>query len=153
MTRAAGTTSSILRTGMVSMVALATLAVPGLVGLSARPAGAATRPLTVVAVGDSYGSGEGAMGSGWTNAGCHVSSLAGPANAAGLLNAVRSTSFTSLACTGATTANLIGTSATTTTPASGGQLGSLPSGRIDALTMSIGGNDIGFAGIVAACMS
>ncbi|HEX2383472.1 MAG TPA: hypothetical protein VHI95_12595 [Acidimicrobiales bacterium] len=143
MTRATHTMKSILRTAVVFVVSVATLAVAALVGLPARPAAAAATPLTVVAVGDSYASGEGAMGAGWTNAACHRSSLAGPANAAGLLNGVRSTSFTSLACTGATTASLIG---------SGGQLSALPSGPIDALTMSIGGNDIGFAGIVSTCM-
>jgi hypothetical protein len=139
----AHTIQSKLRAAVVFVVAVATLAVAGLVGLPARPAAAAARPLTVVAVGDSYASGEGAIGSGWTNAACHVSSLAGPANAAGLLNTVRATSFTSLACSGSTTANLLGT---------GGQLSRIPSGRVDALTMSIGGNDIGFAGIVSTCM-
>ncbi len=131
-----------VRAAVVFAVSVATLAVAALVGLPARPAAAAAKPLTVVAVGDSYASGEGAIGSGWTDTvGCHRSSLAAAANAAGLLNAVRTTSFTSLACTGATTAGV-------TT-----QLGSLPKGTIDALTMSVGGNDIGFAGIVATCMS
>jgi hypothetical protein len=64
---------------------------------------------------------------------------------------VRATSFTSLACTGATAT---GTNPTRDLP---GQINAVktafPIGsRVDALTMSIGGNDIGFAGIVTACM-
>ena len=141
MTRTAHTMSSILRSAVVFVVSVSTLTVAALVGLPARPAAAAAKPLTVVAVGDSYASGEGAIGSGWTDPVCHLSSLAAPANAAGLLNAVRTTSFSSFACSGATTATV----AT--------QLTSLPSTPIDALTMSVGGNDIGFAGIVTTCMS
>ena len=140
MTGIARMAGPIVRRAVVAVVSTASVAAAGLAGLPARPAGAATQPLTVVAVGDSYASGEGAIGSGWTDASCHVSSLAGPANAASLLNAVRTTSFTSLACSGATTTGLAG------------QLSSLGSGPIDALTVSIGGNDIGFAGIVTACM-
>jgi lysophospholipase L1-like esterase len=112
-------------------------------GYLATPGRAAVRPLTVVAVGDSYASGEGAIGSGWLNAACHRSALAGPQDAAARLNALRSTSFTSFACSGAATSALLGP---------GGQLSMLPSGRIDALTISIGGNDIGFAGIVTTCV-
>jgi hypothetical protein len=145
--------SSVLRAAVVFAVGVATVAAAALVALPARPAAAAARPLTVVAVGDSYASGEGAIGSGWTDTvGCHRSSLAAPANAAGLLNAARTTSFASFACTGATAT---GTSPIRDLP---GQLSSVkaafPIGtsRIDALTMSIGGNDIGFAGIVSSCM-
>jgi hypothetical protein len=115
------------------MCVLALVALP-----SADPASAATRPLTVVAVGDSYASGEGAIGDGWDDADCHRSLLAGPRNGALRLNAHRSTSFTSFACSGATTSSLTGP---------GGQLSMLPSGRIDALTVSIG-NDIGVGAVV-----
>jgi lysophospholipase L1-like esterase len=118
-----------------------TLALAVAVGLVSAPAApAATTPLSLVAAGDSYASGEGAIGSGWTNAGCHRSSLAGPQDAAGRISALRSNSFVSLACSGATTGSILG------------QLGSLPSGRIDALSISMGGNDIGFAGIVTTCI-
>jgi GDSL-like Lipase/Acylhydrolase family len=101
----------------------------------------ATRPLTAVAIGDSYASGEGAIGGGWLNAACHRSALAGPQDAAARLSTLRPTSFSSFACSGATTAAITG------------QLGALPGGRIDALTISMGGNDIGFAGIVMSCMA
>jgi lysophospholipase L1-like esterase len=117
------------------------------VGLGS-PAGAAVRPLTIVAVGDSYASGEGARGGitvPWLNAACHRSALAGPQDAAGRFDALpgRSpTSFTSAACSGATTANIIG------------QLNSVsgPRTAIDAVTISIGGNDVGFAPLVLACV-
>jgi hypothetical protein len=123
------------------------------------PAGAATRTLRVIAVGDSYASGEGAIGSGWTNAFCHRSSLAAPQNAAGQLATLRPVSFSSLACSGSITGSAIGAGATApsgpkTLLGGSGQLAGvgLPGERIDGLTMSIGGNDLGFAGIVAACM-
>jgi lysophospholipase L1-like esterase len=97
--------------------------------------------MTVVAVGDSYASGEGAIGSGWINAACERSSLAGPQDAAGRLGSRRPVAFTSLACFGANTSGVLA------------QLSSLPPGNIDALTMSVGGNDIGFTSIVMNCMS
>jgi lysophospholipase L1-like esterase len=101
---------------------------------------AAATPLTVVAAGDSYASGEGAIGAGWLNVACHRSALAGPQDASVRLSALRPTSFTSFACSGATTSGVLG------------QLGALPGGPIDALTISMGGNDIGFAGIVTSCV-
>jgi lysophospholipase L1-like esterase len=135
--------SAVRRRVVAAAVAFA-LSIAGLGMAASDPAHAAARPLTVVAVGDSYASGEGAIGADWLNAGCHRSGLAGPQDASARLDAVRSTSFTSFACSGATTAGLLG---------SGGQLSMLPPGRIDALTISIGGNDIGFAGLVTACIT
>ena len=70
--------------------------------LMATPAHAAVTPLTIVAVGDSYASGEGAMGLGWLNAACHRSGLAGPQKAAANLTAIVSGTFTSFACSGST---------------------------------------------------
>jgi hypothetical protein len=123
------------------MVIAAALALSAF-GLAAPgPAEAAVQPLTVVASGDSYASGEGAIGSRWVNANCHRSLLAGPRNAADRLDMLRSTSFRSFACSGATTSGLVG------------QLSTLPSGRIDALTVSIGGNDLRFAPIVRDCIT
>jgi hypothetical protein len=106
-------------------------------------------PLKIVAVGDSYASGEGAIdlgGAGWLNAACHRSALAGPRNAALRLNEFQPTSFESFACSGATTSSLLGPD--------GGQLGRLapPPAMIDGLTISIGGNDLGFSGIVRTCL-
>jgi PASTA domain len=60
-------------------------------------AAAAAPALHIVAVGDSYASGEGAIGAGWASATCHRSSLAGPQDAAARLDTLRPTTFTSLA--------------------------------------------------------
>jgi hypothetical protein len=98
-------------------------------------------PLRIVAVGDSYASGEGAPGPAWIDSSCHRSPIAGPQDAAARLN-VFPQSFMSFACSGARTSSLL---------APGGQLSQLPVGPIDALTISIGGNDIGFADIVRTC--
>src|SRR4051812_25261257 len=57
------------------------LAVTALV-FAAPAAGAATASLSLAAAGDSYASGEGAIGRAWIDAGCHRSSLAGPEDAA-----------------------------------------------------------------------
>jgi lysophospholipase L1-like esterase len=109
----------------------------------ATPSHALVAPLRIVAVGDSYASGEGAPGAAWIDSSCHRSAIAGPQDAAARLN-VFPQSFMSFACSGATTSSLL---------ASGGQLSQLPVGPIDALTISIGGNDIGFAGIVRTCVN
>lgn len=99
--------------------------------------------MRVVAVGDSYASGEGAMGAGgWVNTACHLSRLAAPADAANQLNAYRPTSFESYACSGANSTAVIA------------QLTGIPAtGPVHGLTMSVGGNDIGFAGIITGCLS
>jgi hypothetical protein len=115
------------------------LGATGVVGL-AVPASAAAPPMTVIAVGDSYASGEGAIGPGWINPTCHESPLAAPRDAANQLNAFRPTSFISFACTAATTSVVRG------------QLASIPLGPVEALTMSVGGNDIGFGSIITTCL-
>jgi hypothetical protein len=116
------------------------LAVAGLA--VATPARAAAPVMNIWAVGDSYASGQGAMHPqyGWDSPSCYRSRLAGPQDAANQLSQWRPTTFMSLACSGATTAGVMS------------QLGGLPSGPIHALTMSVGGNDIGFASIVGACL-
>jgi lysophospholipase L1-like esterase len=125
-------------------IALTAVAVSASTIVSTQPADAVERPLNIVAVGDSYASGEGAMGGGWQNTACHRSALAGPSQAADRLIALRpGTTFASAACSGATTANIVG------------QLNSVaPSGTaVDALTISIGGNNVGFAPLVLACLN
>jgi hypothetical protein len=126
---------------------------------SAPPAAAATTPLRVFAVGDSYASGEGAIGGGWTNAFCHRSPLAGPEDASVRLGALRPVVFTSLACTGSVTGSGIGAGILPGTAAKSllGAIGQLagvgaPGERVDALSLSIGGNDLGFASLVTSCM-
>jgi endonuclease YncB( thermonuclease family) len=121
-----------------TLIALAAV----VLALGAVPAArAGSQPLMTVAAGDSYASGEGAIGANWTNAACHRSNLAGPRNAAGRLAVLRVTGFLSVACSGATSSTVLG------------QLGALPAGRIDALSISMGGNDIGFASVVGACIA
>ncbi|HEY6310969.1 MAG TPA: hypothetical protein VIY52_09200 [Streptosporangiaceae bacterium] len=137
-----------------------TIIIPGLAALAtviplfAVPAAAAISPapLNIVAVGDSYASGEGDIGSGWINASCERSAGAAPQRAAEQLNGVRPATFTSFACLngviegGTPAENLLG---------AGGQLSQVdPSGTtpVDALTISVGGNDIGFTSILTACM-
>ncbi len=128
--------------GIRAAVALSfVLSVVGCALFAPGAAHAAVRPLTIAAVGDSYASGEGAMGGAWLNAACHRSALAAPEDAARRLDSLAG--FSSFACSGATTSSLLGPT---------GQLAMLPSGPIDALTISIGGNDLGFAGIVTSCM-
>ncbi len=139
-------------------LALATLAT-GALALPLRhagPAGATVAPLTVVSVGDSFASGEGAIGGGWLpdgGNGCHRSPIGGHQLAA---NRFTGAVFTPLACSGAETGapgkplpdaahRLLGP---------GGQLSlavPTPGTAVDALTLSIGGNDLDFANVVASC--
>jgi hypothetical protein len=120
-------------------------------------------PITIVSIGDSYASGEGApdtdaSGNLWLGdnadrlamTSCHRSARAAPAVASRLVAAVRPIVFHSFACSGHTMASL---------SASNGQIAIL--GRvlrsegitsIDALIVSAGGNDIGFAVIVGGCL-
>lgn len=137
-----------------------TIIIPGLAALAtiiplfAGPASAAISPapLNIVAVGDSYASGDGDIGSGWIDAPCERSAGAAPEQAAEQLNGDRPVTFTSFACLngviegGTPAENLLGP---------GGQLSQVdPSGTspVDALTISVGGNDIGFTDILTACM-
>jgi hypothetical protein len=79
---------------------------------------------------------------------CHRSTLAAPAVATRTLAGQRPvTDFIHVACSGDTVSKLLGTS---------GQLVSaagFATGPIDALIISIGGNDIGFAKLVGACLA
>ena len=122
--------------------------------LLASPAHAAAtaQPLNVVAIGDSYASGEGDIGSGWIDSACQRSAGAASERAAGQLNGIRPVSFTSFACQGSVIDSAEGSPALL---GPNGQLSKVdPSGStpVDALTVSIGGNDIGFDKIVEACM-
>lgn len=131
-----------------------------LVGLAVLVTGqvhAQVVPINIVSIGDSYASGEGAPDQSgpfaqhpiWRGdnrdgmaSACHRSALAAPAMAAGQVAASRPATFTHMACTGAQIPNL------------GTQLSnamSQVSGPIDALVISIGGNDIGFVNVVTGC--
>jgi len=140
---------TIFTTGVLALAA-ALAATP----LRAAPAHAATtaQPLNVVAIGDSYASGEGDIGSGWIDSACQRSAGAAPEQAASKLNAIRPVGFTSFACLGSV---IDGGGGAQSLLGSGGQLSEVdPNGNdpVNALTISIGGNDIGFSTIVLACM-
>lgn len=151
-------TSRLVRT-LVASVATTVATAAALTGIATTPARAASPQLNVVAVGDSYASGEGAKGSDWIDGYCHRSALAAPQLAANMLNQVWSTQFSSVACSGSVIQNgpngaheLLNSS-----PMSWlgtyGQLASVTGPPIDALTVSIGGNDLDFGDIVLACMN
>lgn len=122
--------------------------------------------ILVVSIGDSVASGEGAPEriaagpGGWQNEQCHRSALAGPARAAAAIEAAdpRSTvTFVHLACSGATVdRGLLGSYEGVVPgpplPAQVDQLVSQVGGReVDALTISIGANDVGFSTLVQLC--
>ena len=131
------------------------------------------RNLIVVSMGDSYGSGEGnprnitawleqgGLLTGftpyWDDPACGRSANAGPARAALALEQASTTSsvtFVHVACSGATLpVGVLGPQ-----PGSGQSISQVErvrqiigDRRIDAVVLSIGGNDIGFASIFASC--
>ncbi len=120
------------------------------------------RDILVASIGDSLSSGEGVQeASGWRNANCDRSSLAGSARAARQLEDAdphSSVTFVHLACSGATgAAGLLG-------PYSGMRSGWEPpqiaylktltqQRGIDAVLMTIGINDSGFGKIATHCLS
>ncbi len=105
-------------------------------GLAILPGTASADPSTdYVALGDSYSSGTG-TGSYDLSSSCQRSSLAYPALWVAQQGAA---SFTFAACAGATTSSL-----------RSGQLGGL-SAATDLVSVTIGGNDAGFADTITAC--
>ncbi len=120
---------------------------------------AATQPLNIVSIGDSYASGEGDPGpNSWIDSYCHLSDRAAPHQAAEMLYNDRPLSFSSYACSGSVIEDTPGD--TIDPPhdprkqllGPGGQLSQIGTRPIDALTISIGGNDIHFPDILAGCM-
>src|SRR6202046_470053 len=77
-------------------VAAGVMAALTLTGVAGPSAHAASSQLNIVAIGDSYASGEGAKGPGWSDSNPHRSALAAPQEAAQQIT----TSFTSVACSG-----------------------------------------------------
>jgi lysophospholipase L1-like esterase len=102
--------------------------------LAAAPAGAST--VNYVALGDSYSSGLGAGNYG-SSGSCYVSSGAYPQLWA---NANHPASFSNATCAGATTSDVINT-----------QVNSLSSGT-NLVSITIGGNDVGFANVMTTCV-
>lgn len=118
------------------------------------------------ALGDSYASGEGARAAGepydttwWFgptgrrsgSPACHRSARAYPVRLAGTLAAG---DFLFTACSGATTADLAGPGGHAGEP---GQLAALrrfaADGPVDLVTLTTGGNDLGFAGALSGCVT
>ncbi len=116
------------------LVALTAAAATAAAVLAAAPASAAT--VNYVALGDSYASGLGA-GSYGTSGSCSRS-----ANAAAQLwaNANHPTSFAFVACSGATTSDVLNS-----------QLASVNSGTT-LVSLLIGGNDVGFSSVMIDCV-
>jgi lysophospholipase L1-like esterase len=114
----------------IGVTALTTACAAALIG-GALPAKAAT--VNYVALGDSYSSG---VGTGSDSGSCGQSSQAyGP-----LWAASNATSFTFAACSGATTAQVISS-----------QLSSLSSSTT-LVSVTTGGNDVGFSNIMETCI-
>jgi hypothetical protein len=120
---------------------------------SAMPPAEHNEAYVVASLGDSYASGEGAIGDGWLDTYCHRSELAASYQAfqrqSALIPPPAKSRFIFLACTGSVTERA--TSDRKTISGANGQLSKLPPGRIDALILSIGGNDVGFGPIAATC--
>jgi Bacterial Ig-like domain/GDSL-like Lipase/Acylhydrolase family len=135
----------------------------------------------IVAIGDSYGSGEGnpdrpqtydffgavTAGPKWADKRCHRSSYAGPAQAARELEYAdphSSVTFVFLACSGANISRYDRDSGSGIlgqyvgreykgTEYEGGDCRLVGTRRIDALVMSAGGNDAGFADVLKVCLN
>ena len=101
--------------------------------VSTLPAYAA--PRTLVALGDSYGSGVGTFVYFPDGTSCYRSPFSYPAQIA----AATGTSLTLAACSGATTSDLLAR-----------QIPAVPSGT-DYVTITVGGNDLGFAPVLSTC--
>ncbi|MER5551989.1 SGNH/GDSL hydrolase family protein [Streptomyces sp. NPDC002793] len=144
MTQLARTFRNTVRTASLTVAALGSTA--GLIGGLMAPAASAAEPAdqtydSYVALGDSYGSGAG-LGL-VEDAGCDRTGEGYPAIIAG---AVKAKSFKNMTCSGATTAEMA--KAQGTNPA---QLSAL-SADTDLVTLTIGGNDIGFTEIITNCV-
>ena len=116
----------------IGVAALSTVFAAALIG-TGTPARAAT-PVNYVALGDSYSSG---VGAGGTSGSCSQTANAYPALWA---KANSPASFTFAACSGATTSDVISS-----------QLAALSSATT-LVSLTIGGNDVGFTSIMETCV-
>ncbi|QKE83932.1 SGNH/GDSL hydrolase family protein [Arthrobacter sp. NEB 688] len=118
-------------------LAAAVAAVPLVLAGMLVPSAAAAEPDQYVALGDSYASGN---GTGWPDLSlsCYRSSLA---YAPLVAKARPNTSLTFRACSGAETGDV-----------TGGQTAALSSST-DFVTVSIGGNDVGFVDLILSCVN
>ena len=102
-----------------------------------KPPSTASKKATYVAMGDSFASGNGTFNPDLDNA-CYRSS---DAYAPLVAKALRRTTLSFVACSGATTASI-----------AGGQDAAL-NAKTTYVSISIGGNDIGFTDLITACVS
>jgi lysophospholipase L1-like esterase len=106
-----------------------------ILGLLVSPLPAYAAPRTLVAIGDSYGSGVGSFLYYDDGSDCYRSPFAYPSQ----LAAATGLSLTLAACSGATTFDVLDE-----------QLDLIPKGT-DFLTISVGGNDVGFRSVIREC--
>lgn len=112
----------------------ATAALAGLSAFAAMGTAHAAGPVNYVALGDSYSSGDGAGD--YSDGSCTESANAYPV----LWHNGHGGTFTNETCSGATTSDVIN-----------GQLGPL-SASTTLVTITIGGNDVGFASVMTTCV-
>lgn len=105
--------------------------------LAASPAAHAASAVQYVALGDSYSSGLGAGSYISSSGNCDRSTKAYPEQWAG---AHAPASFVSVACAGATTADVTGSQVSALSPST------------TLVSLTIGGNDAGFAGVMETCV-
>lgn len=109
---------------------------------------AAAHAATLVALGDSYSSGEGAPPYDKASAGCHRSADAWPLDAARQLGMPGR----SLACSGAVTDEVTITSSDRKPERAVSQVAQLATiPDVQVVTITVGGNDVGFAKVLAYC--
>ncbi|MFD3533309.1 SGNH/GDSL hydrolase family protein [Streptomyces sp. NPDC058664] len=132
------------RTRTAAALTAATAALATAAGLGAGPAAAVgTAPDRYVALGDSFASGAGVPDQ--VDADCMRSGRNYPA----LVNdALSSTAHEDVTCGGATTVHMTSPQNASAPP----QLDAL-SADTDLVTLTIGGNDVGFAGIIVRCVT
>lgn len=125
-----------MRARYLAVTVTSSMAILAALIVLAHPAEASTRE-RYVALGDSYASGQGAGDYVDDSDTCHRSKHAYPA----LLKAARSlASYTSVACSGATTASVVSD-----------QISAL-SATTTLVSVTVGGNDIGFSTIMRTCV-
>jgi len=119
------------------IVSAAVIVSSAALALAASPAAHAASTARYVALGDSYSSGLGAGNYISSSGSCHLSNDAYPEQWS---DDNSPASFVSVACSGATTADVIGS-----------QVSAL-SASTTLASITIGGNDAGFAGVMATCV-
>ena len=123
----------ILRVFFSAVIVVSTAAA----SLVTATAASAADPVNYVALGDSYSSGVGAGDYIWASGSCDRSAEAYPEQWA---DANSPTSFVSAACSGATTADVLGS-----------QVSAL-SASTTLVSITIGGNDAGFSSVMETCV-